>query len=93
MLIQFDREGLPFHTTVVSGPETLRESANDSASSIRVNTFTGARECPIVINFKLGDCDQPAQKSSLLSSTVCAEPTMFFADPATIHREKRLGIF
>lgn len=74
MLVQFDREGLPFHINVVSGPELLSKSATDSVASMRVNTFPGVRECPVVIQFKLGDCNQAVQKSSLTSSTVCAVP-------------------
>jgi hypothetical protein len=95
MLVQFDRAGTPLHVDVVSGPQMLRKVALESASIMQVNEFTGPRECPVVVNFSIGDCEQPSKwkKAALPRMSVCAE-AIILSDPAfTITRRHSFLFF
>jgi hypothetical protein len=54
LLVQFALDGKPTHISAVSGPLMLQGAAIDFVKGWQANTYTGPRECPIVIQFALG---------------------------------------
>jgi hypothetical protein len=59
LLVRFGQNGATTAAAVLSGPPMLRSAALDFAKSWRANEYTGPRECPIVIDFKILEGDKP----------------------------------
>ena len=76
-MVKFDRQGVPLDTLIAYGPELLKEAALESVTHLRVNAYSGVRECPLAIHFQLGHCDKLLRQSGLLHQTACAlEPSI-----------------
>ena len=58
LLTRFDTHGVPVDVAVVSGPPMLQGAAVDFVKGWRANGYTGPRECPIVVSFKMIEDDK-----------------------------------
>jgi Gram-negative bacterial TonB protein C-terminal len=53
LLVRFRENGEPLHVTYVSGPALLQGAAIDFVQHWQVNPYTGPRECPVAMQYRL----------------------------------------
>ncbi len=98
LLATFDHDGSVKQTTVVSGPKMLQTAAISYVSGLRANRYSGPRQCPIAVAFRVegesvecGSTTQTASKPQpvlgfrridLQHVTIAVPALCFYSQPA-----------
>lgn len=93
-LLSFDRHGMVEAVQPVSGPPMLLSSATTSVKTLKVNSYTGPRTCPFIVQYRLApDGEETAPKPPDIQHVIVTALNIVLSDPAIYHRRRVLGIF
>lgn len=97
LLATFAQDGTVTTTTTIHGPKMLEAAATTYVKSLRANSYTGPRQCPIVVTFHMQggprSCDAPTDQGTYIPRfehidlqhvALTVKPACLYSQPAVL---------